>query len=172
MLCRVCCGGVVAGQRFCPHCGTRISLEPPRFRGPVPVGRVERHRHTLGILWSTYGVLRLATAAVAIFALRTMTMRRLGGEVWPFGGDVRSFSPMWVTGLLPGLTVIVLILTLLSLLTGYALLARERWGRRLALVVGALTLILLPVGTALGAYTLWALGSAASGVEYEGGVSL
>jgi len=57
--------------------------------------------------------------------------------------------------------------TALALLTGFALLTRQPWGRTLAIVAGILTLIRLPVGTALGIYTLWVLAPAASGAEYE-----
>jgi hypothetical protein len=63
--------------------------------------------------------------------------------------------------------VLVVILSVLSFLTGFALLTRKPWGRVLAIVVAILTLIKIPFGTALGIYTLWVLAPAASAAEWD-----
>jgi hypothetical protein len=55
---------------------------------------------------------------------------------------------------------------LAGVLAGYGLLNREAWGRVLALVLGFLALIHVPIGTALGVYTLWVLLPANSEAEY------
>ena len=55
----------------------------------------------------------------------------------------------------------------LLLVTGYALMTRRTWGRVLAIVVGVLSLIAIPFGTAMGIYTLWVLASGVSGMEYD-----
>jgi len=47
------------------------------------------------------------------------------------------------------------------------LLEREPWARTLALVLGFLSLFKVPVGTALGIYTLWVLLPAQSEQEYR-----
>lgn len=59
---------------------------------------------------------------------------------------------------------VFLILALLSMVwgavhivSGLALRRRRRWSRRACLALGILDLILLPYGTALGAYGLWVL---------------
>jgi len=44
-----------------------------------------------------------------------------------------------------------------GIIAGIGLLLRRRWGRILALVVGFLSLISFPIGTALGLYTIWVL---------------
>ena len=44
-----------------------------------------------------------------------------------------------------------------GLAVGYGLLKRVWWARTLAIVVGILNLINIPVGTAIGAYTFWVL---------------
>jgi hypothetical protein len=49
------------------------------------------------------------------------------------------------------------VLALPGLLAGYGLLKRKKWGQILGIVVGALSLFNIPVGTALGAYTLFIL---------------
>lgn len=49
------------------------------------------------------------------------------------------------------------VLALPGILAGYGLLRRRSWGRMLALIVGILNLANLPLGTALGGYTLYVL---------------
>ena len=49
------------------------------------------------------------------------------------------------------------VLALPGLLAGYGLLKRKKWGQILGIVVGILSLLNFPVGTALGAYTLFVL---------------
>ena len=53
--------------------------------------------------------------------------------------------------------VFVAVLALLGLLAGYGLLKRKKWGQILGIVDGILNLFAIPVGTALGAYTLFVL---------------
>jgi hypothetical protein len=48
-------------------------------------------------------------------------------------------------------------LALPGIIGGWALLTGRSWGRPLVLVLGALHLLNIPFGTALGIYTLWAL---------------
>ena len=50
---------------------------------------------------------------------------------------------------------------------GWGLLQRESWARILALVVGFLALLNVPLGTALGIYTLWVLLPGQSDQEYR-----
>lgn len=49
------------------------------------------------------------------------------------------------------------VLALPGVLAGYGLLKRKKWGQILGIVVGILSLVNIPVGTALGAYTLFIL---------------
>ena len=44
-----------------------------------------------------------------------------------------------------------------GLLAGYGLLKRKKWGQILGIVVGILSLLNFPIGTAIGAYTLFVL---------------
>jgi hypothetical protein len=48
-------------------------------------------------------------------------------------------------------------LALPGMLAGYGLLKRRRWGQILGIIVGVLGLVNFPVGTAIGAYTLFVL---------------
>jgi hypothetical protein len=51
----------------------------------------------------------------------------------------------------------LLVLGLPGIIGGWALLTERSWGRPLVLVLGVLSLFNIPIGTAVGIYTLWAL---------------
>ncbi len=131
------------------------------------MNRVERHLQSLGVLWCVYGGLRLARGLIGVLLLHAVTVLNLGDAGWPLGGVFPHGVPGWVNGLLPWIAALTVLSTVLSFATGYALLSRKPWGRTLAIVAGALTLIKLPFGTGLGIYTLWVLASPASGLQYE-----
>ena len=73
----------------------------------------------------------------------------------PVTGEAEA---MWVLGLV-GTTVGLLMVALgvPGLLAGYGLLKRRSWARVLAIVVGIISLVNFPIGTAIGIYTLWVL---------------
>ncbi len=52
-------------------------------------------------------------------------------------------------------------------LAGWGLLNYRPWARLLALILGVISLIHIPFGTALGIYTLWVLLPAESEREYQ-----
>jgi hypothetical protein len=56
----------------------------------------------------------------------------------------------------------LILLGLPGIIGGWALLTGRSWGRPLVLVLGILSLFNIPIGTAVGIYTLWALLSDAS----------
>ena len=149
--------------RFCAHCGTRVSVEPPAFVAagvaPSSIGRVSRHVQILGILWCVSGALRLMAAAVVLVFLRFMVLRGFESGGW--------MPPVWFAPLIPGILSAIGLLAALSLVTGYGLLTRRSWGRTLALVSGILGLLHPPLGTALGVYTLWVLGPRQSSLEWN-----
>ena len=59
----------------------------------------------------------------------------------------------------------MLIRGVIGIIAGVGLLQRAPWARILALIMGFLSLISFPFGTALGIYTIWVL--MASGAEEE-----
>ncbi len=111
-------------------------------------------------MWCVFGVYRLARGIVAATMLGAIAHEGLFG-------DAPAFLPHLLGALGPVIAVMSALLAALSLLTGYGLLTRKPWGRTLAIVMAILTLIKLPLGTALGIYTLWVLAPAASGLEWE-----
>ncbi len=55
------------------------------------------------------------------------------------------------------LTVFFIVLSLPGILGGIGLLKRKEWARILVLIVSVLQLFNFPLGTAVGAYSIWAL---------------
>jgi hypothetical protein len=51
----------------------------------------------------------------------------------------------------------LVVLGIPGMVAGYGLLRRKAWGRILAMVVGFLGLVNVPLGTAIGIYTFWLL---------------
>jgi len=141
------CGAAVDGARFCPGCGK--SFAPAA--GPVQ-GRVAAHVKTLGILWLVRAGLRLIPA---IF----LTSFAHYGSWW----DGVPFLP----GVMRGIGTFFLISAIAGAIAGWGLLERRPWARMLAIVLGALAILDFPIGTALGAYTLWVLAPSSSDLEYR-----
>ena len=113
----------------------------------APIQRdIQQHVVILGWLYLIGHAMFLAIGAF-IFLLLV--------GVAPISGEAES---MWILTLV-GTTVggLLAALAVPGLLAGWGLLRRKSWGRALAIVVGLLSLINVPIGTAIGLYTLWAL---------------
>lgn len=165
------CGNVVAQDaRFCPACGTQAIFQPPPSGTYVPVSaglrdyRVSRNLQTLGTLWLCYAALRFLLSSFAILFLHGMFGRHFGHSDFTFGWS--PFGRMGMDGLWPIAIFSLMTSVACIVLTGYALLTRQPWGRILAIVFAIFALFHFPFGTALGIYTLWVLAPRISGDEY------
>jgi hypothetical protein len=137
----------------------------------MAASRVHRHVQTLGILWCVYGAYRAITGIVAGLFLTGMSSGAFFNR-WGYPGTFPFARQPWMGfGLWPiagSLVAILLICSaVLSFAVGFSLMTRKPWGRTLAIVIAILSLIKIPVGTALGIYTLWVLAPGASGAEYD-----
>ena len=142
----------------CQACGNPAAMMVP--------SRVHRHVQTLGILWCVYGVYRAISGIIAGLFLMGMSsgpfMNHWGNPgMFPFAGQP------WMAGLGSLVAVLLICSAVLSFAVGFSLMTRKPWGRTLAIVVAILSLIKIPIGTALGMYTLWVLAPGASGAEYD-----
>jgi len=75
--------------------------------------------------------------------------------------------PQFVRSFLPFIGGLLVAAGALSVLVGVGLLMRLAWARIAALIAGAIALIHIPIGTALGIYTMWALLPADHEEEYR-----
>lgn len=107
---------------------------------------MDKHVTLLGALHLAWGVLLFCAAAIAFVAIAG------GGMISqdPVAMQVTMIVAICVAGFLA-------LLSLPGIAAGAGLLKRRPWARILALVVGAVNLVNVPLGTALGIYTFWVL---------------
>jgi hypothetical protein len=99
------------------------------------------------------GWLHLAAAALSILA-GIFLFFLLGG----IGLAVNDPHATPVLGIVGALVAgFLLLISLPGVLAGYGLLQRKPWGRIMGIIVGALHLANVPLGTALGVYSFWVL---------------
>jgi len=153
MFCNRCGAELQPDFVLCPKCGRRTG-DPV---GPVVQSRLERHLHTLGILWIAVSGLFLIPAVLLI----------VFGQGAHFILNRQEALPL----LLPLLVSIaggsLLILAAGGVCVGLGLMQHLPWARTAAIIFGVLALFHPPFGTALGIYTLWVLLADGHGDEYR-----
>jgi hypothetical protein len=149
---------VAPNQTICANCGREVVQPPPGIF--LPYDRVHRHLQTLGLLWLAYSLIGVLAWFIAMPFLGFV----FGHAHHGFGPHDLPMPLHWIMSLA---TIAIYVRAALGLLVGFGLMRRERWARVLALIVGILSLIKLPFGTALGIYTLWVLLPVQSAQEYD-----
>jgi len=123
--------------------------------------RVREHIRLLGILW-------LALSAVNAFAGVVLCI--LANTVFPHLHEMGA-APETPTGFLVSffstIGTVILVKAAAGFFAGWGLLQRKPWARMLTIVLSFLALFIIPLGTALGIYSLWVLMPAQSEREYE-----
>ena len=107
---------------------------------------LERHVPILG--W-------LHVAAGALFVLSGLFVFTFFTGIGVASGEADAMRILGIIGLSVGSFLVVMGAP--GLAAGYGLLKRRPWSRMLALVLGILNLINIPIGTVMGVYTLWVL---------------
>jgi hypothetical protein len=158
MYCNGCGNPIAADARFCDRCGRPVApagaATPP---AAVPT-RLARHLPALAVIWIVYSLLRVFTGGAVLF-LGSMFIPHTLMFGWPF-------THLFLPGLITSLGVGVLVLGVVGVAAGWGLWQREPWARIVALILGVITLIHFPLGTALGIYTLWVLLPNDAAAEY------
>ena len=105
------------------------------------------HNRTLGLLHLAYGVFCIVLIIMATFLISgAIDATATRGATVP----VATFAALILGGIF-----ISLVLITPSFITGYALLRRKQWARRIGILAGVLAGLTFPFGTALCVYTLW-----------------
>ena len=164
MFCDRCGAPVQADQRFCSSCGRDFSGIAMQSRiGP---NRVQEHLRFIAILWLALSVINAIAAAVLLI---------MGNVFFPHLHEMPNVPSDVPTGFLSSLFCFlgtaILVKAIAGFFAGWGLMQRERWARTLTLVLSFLALLNIPLGTALGVYSLWVLLPEQSEREYQAEVA-
>ena len=121
-------------------------------QGVGATSRFAHNVHTLGILWLVLSVLRLVPGLTIVIIFHLNLFPQL-------------LSPL-THRVLTGIGLFFLIGGILGIVIGGGLLRRRPWARMLAMVIGVIGLVEIPIGTAVGIYSLWLLLPAESERQY------
>lgn len=116
---------------------------------------MREHIKILGIVHIVFGLVGICVAFLflAIFGVATLGIAGAAAQEEP-----EALFAIPIVGAI--LTFVVFFIALLSvpgILAGWGLLNFKPWARILAIVLSALNLLSVPLGTVLGAYGLWVL---------------
>ena len=157
MFCDQCGSQLQSGDSRCGRCGkTVLGLIELRR------SRVRDHVRLVGILWMAYSALHVVFGVAAIIVAQTI----FGHMIHVPDGPPPGVS-VWLRPLLTFVGWLILAKAAVGFFAGWGLLQRQEWARTLALVVGFVALLNVPLGTALGIYTLWVLLPRQSDDEYK-----
>jgi hypothetical protein len=156
MFCDQCGTQLQPAQQSCGRCGKAV-LGPVGYRR----NRVQEHVRLVGILWMAYSAL-LVLAGVAV----EIVAHTIFSGVGVFRQGPPAEISDWLRPLLTFVGGLVLIKAAAGFIAGWGLLQRESWARAATLIVGFISLFNIPLGTALGIYTLWVLLPTQSDDEY------
>ncbi len=153
MFCQNCGAQVQPGQAHCAACGKPLTGYVVAQRS-----RLERHVHLLGIFWIAYSAFCLLGGASLMIVARAI-----------FGPRARfeTGAPEFLFPLLSAVAGYLLIKAIVGIIAGFGLLQHAEWGRILAIILAFLDILHVPLGTALGIYTIWALLAKGADEEYR-----
>ena len=99
------------------------------------------------------GAIHLAMASGLVLAAVIVALTVGGGGL--LSGDPKTIGI--TSGVVFGINLVLLALAVPGLFAGFGLLALRPWARPVGIVLGVLHLPGVPIGTAFGVYSLWAL---------------
>lgn len=105
---------------------------------------MEKHVQLLGVLYIVFSALGLLAAIIVFVAV-------VGGGF--ISGDPEAMTITMIVGTAVG--GFLALLSIPGIIGGIGLLKRKYWSKILILILGILNLPGIPIGTALGIYTIW-----------------
>lgn len=123
------------------------------------------HIRILGVLWIVSGLLR-ALAVGWVWFVGKMVFPDVLSAVTPHFALGDPLNRL-VQGGLAFAAVLLILQAALAFVAAWGLLERQSWGRIAAIIAAIFSLWHIPLGTALGVYTLWILLPASSETEYR-----
>jgi len=107
---------------------------------------MEKHVTAVGVLRIGFGALGIL-AAIIVFTVLV--------GVGVLSGDQQARPILTAIG--SGVAVFLVVVSVPGIIGGIGLLKRWPWARYLVLIVSVLDLLNVPIGTAVGAYSIWVL---------------
>ncbi len=161
MFCNACGAPLAPEQVACAKCGQPVAA------ATSAAGRVARHGQMLGILWIVYSCLTLLVGSMMIFIVERLLPVIVRYQQPQQSGPPPEVIVALLQPILHVVVVIILIKGAAGIIAGIGLLQRAGWSRILAVVVGCISLLSFPFGTAIGVYSLWVLLGPASEAEFR-----
>lgn len=153
MFCSGCGHALQPGQPVCPQCGRQVAPVVP----PIPnldfqlqnyAGRIR----ALSIVWFVYGGLAMVFGFIGLSFANAFFNGGLGPWMHgPWGG---TGVPPWLGPAIHVAWILIILRSALAFVAGWGLMERTQWGRIVAIVAACLCLFKIPIGTALGIWTL------------------
>src|SRR6266849_5161974 len=122
----------------------------------------EEHNKTLATLHFIYGAMHGLTLLGLLLLVFVVNLASPAANL---------ISTFWIALSVVVFVVLLFAVGLLPLLVGYGLMKRRRWAKPLGVSLAIISLINIPIGTALGIYTFKFFKSAGGIKLYGGGVS-
>jgi hypothetical protein len=168
MYCSGCGQALAPGQAVCSQCGRAVAPPVP----PVPnlafqLANYSGRIRALSIVWFIYGGLSLVLGIIGLFFANAF----FSGAFGPWANGPWMHGPWGPDMMFPFLLrfawVFLILRSGLALAAGWGLMERAPWGRVVAIVAAILGLIKVPIGTALGIWTLVTLLGYRNSTLYE-----
>ena len=122
----------------------------------------EEHNKTLGTLWFIYGAMHGLTLLGLLLLILIVKLSV---------SETLSISGFWLAMSVITFVVLMMIVGLLPLVLGIGFRKRSRWLKPLAVGLSIVSFVNIPIGTALGIYTIKFLRGDAGASLYGGKVS-
>lgn len=150
MYCSSCGQALAPGQPVCPQCGRPVGVPVPLVPNlGLQLQTYSSRIRALSIVWFIYGAVSLAFGSLGMIFANAYLNGAFGPWAhgpwgrWPLGPGLLHFA--WA---------MIVVRSALALIAGWGLMERTQWGRVVAIAAGFITLIKIPIGTALGIWTL------------------
>lgn len=115
---------------------------------------MDSHKRLLAILHIVYGTLQIVFFVFLNLVISTL-LPLIEAEMQGSDEEGLAIVKMVFSFLRSFFVILILFFPLPSIIGGIAQLNNKSWGLPLLLISGCLGLLNLPIGTALGVYTLW-----------------
>jgi hypothetical protein len=124
----------------------KLGIERGQKMNQIDERQIGQHVMIVGWLHIVGSALFLGIAALVFFLLTGIGVA---------SGDAQAVTVLGIVG--TSVAAFLSLLALPGIAAGIGLVMHKSWGRVLGIVVGILNLINFPIGTLIGAYTLWVL---------------